>query len=273
MLSVQEGTGAAAGPPAPLLLPIGIAVAALGSVCGIGGGLFAVPILHYLFRLPLQCAVATSLCLVAASSGAATVSEVLHPEGALYPVLAMVLIAAALVGTQGGYWLAKRIPTRTLKAIFCLVMLAVGARLVLTSGATGAAPLAGFEPGVANFLEVALIGLVAGVVVPLLGVGGGLVVVPALLFVCPEIGYLGARATSMAMAVVTAARSVWMYRRDGLVDGRHGCWFAAGALFGGVAGVWLVHLHGAAEVGQVLLGATLALAALRFGLDALRAQA
>jgi uncharacterized membrane protein YfcA len=111
------------------------------------------------------------------------------------------------------------------------------------------------------------------VVVPLLGVGGGLVVVPALLFTCPEIGYLGARATSMAMAVVTATRSVWMYQRDGRIDRRYAGWFAAGGLLGASAGVWLVHLHGAAEIGQVLLGATLAIAAVRFGLDASRLQA
>lgn len=273
MLSAAEDVRTEAGPPAPLLLPIGIAVAALGSVCGIGGGLFAVPILHYAFRLPLKAAVATSLCLVAASSGAATASELLHPDGALYPTLVAVLVAAALVGTQGGYWLASRLPTRTLKAIFCIVLLAVGMELVVSSGSTSVLPRPGFAPGAADFAVVALIGVVAGVAVPLLGVGGGLLVVPALLFARPEMGYLGARATSLAMAVITASRSVWMYHRDGCVDVRHGCWFAAGGLLGAMAGVWLVHLHGAAEVGQVLLGVTLALAALRFGLDALRPQA
>ena len=102
--------------------------------------------------------------------------------------------------------------------------------------------------------------------------GGGLIVVPALIFGLPDIGYLGARAASLGMATITSARSIWMYSREGCVDWRLGRWFAAGAILGAVAGVQLVHLHGAAEVGQTLLGVTLCIAATRFGLDVARAS-
>jgi hypothetical protein len=37
-------------------------------LCGIGGGVFAVPLLHYAYGMPLKIAIANSLVLVAAST-------------------------------------------------------------------------------------------------------------------------------------------------------------------------------------------------------------
>jgi len=58
----QPGVGQA--PSRAILVGLGLMVALLCSMCGIGGGVFAVPILHYLYGIPLKRAVATVLCLV-----------------------------------------------------------------------------------------------------------------------------------------------------------------------------------------------------------------
>lgn len=249
------------------LLLAGFLIAAYGAVCGIGGGLFAVPILHYVFKRSLKSAVATSLCLVSASALSATIIESFHPENALRWSLVAVVLSTALLGTQVGMWIAHRLATRTLKLVFCLVLGVVGLKLILASSAVNGAVIAGFTLDTSAYLVAAVTGVFAGIAVPLLGVGGGLVVVPALLFGLPEIGYLGARATSLAVATVTASRSVWMYGRDGLVDWRSAEWFAGGALFGAVLGVELVHLPGAPELGRTLLGLALCFTAFRFGWD------
>lgn len=264
-----------AGSPAARLVALalcGVAISTLAAPCGIGGGIFGVPLLHYGFRVPLRNAVATTLCLVAATALASTVSEALHPAGALFWSLIGTLVVTSLVGAELGFAVARHIATRPLKALFCVVLAAVGLHLIL-SGATGEPvppdPAEGFHPGLGEHLLVAAFGVGAGIVVPLLGVGGGLVVVPALLLGMPELGYLGARATSLAMAVAASARSLWLYQRAALVDWRAGAAFGLGGLIGATAGVYLVHLEGATAIGQLLLGGVLCIAATRFGADTL----
>jgi len=252
------------------LVLAGCAIAALSSMCGIGGGLFAVPALHYLLGLRLERAVATSLCLVWCVALSATVSEALHPSGALYPRVIAALIGGSLLGTQLGFRLARRLPTRTLKAVFCAVLVLAGARVLALSGGEHASPDASFVAGTADLAISAAVGLAAGVAVPLLGVGGGLVVVPALLFALPQVGFAGARAAALAMAIVSASRSLWLYHGQGGIDWPRGLRFGLGGAAGAVAGVQLAHLGGAA-LGEGLLGAVLVLAAARFGWDALRA--
>jgi hypothetical protein len=255
------------------LFATGLLIAAYGAMCGIGGGLFAVPVLHYGFKRSLKSAVATSLCLVVASALSATVFEAFHPESALRWSLVAVVLSTALLGTHVGMWIARRLATRSLKLLFCAVLGGAGLKLILASSAVNGAVVAGWVPDSGAYLVAAITGVFAGVAVPLLGVGGGLVVVPALLFGLPEVGYLGARATSLAVATVTASRSVWMYGRDGLVDWWLARWFASGALVGAVLGVELVHLPGAPEVGRSLLGAALCLTSVRFGWDWARTRA
>lgn len=258
--------------PGPALMSVGAAIAALSAMCGIGGGIFAVPILHYVFGVPLKRAVATALCLVWFVAASSTVTELLHEDGALYGEVIALLVGGVLVGTQLGYELAKRVPTRQLKGVFCLVLLAVGARILAGSGGLEPPPVEHLDLGLEGAVTVAVIGILAGVVVPLLGVGGGLVVVPALLTGLPEVGLLGARATSLAAAVVSSSRSLWLYQRDRMVDWRTGLWFGAGAAIGGAVGVLLVHREGGASTGRVLLGVVLVFAAVRFGWDLLRGR-
>ncbi|MDP4034271.1 MAG: sulfite exporter TauE/SafE family protein [Pseudorhodobacter sp.] len=86
------------------------------------------------------------------------------------------------------------------------------------------------------------IGAFAGVIAGLLGVGGGLVLVPAFFYTFEHLGYGGPQlmqvclATSLATIVVTSVRSVLSHHRRGAVDWHilrtWGPWIAAGAVLG-----------------------------------------
>ena len=83
-------------------------------------------------------------------------------------------------------------------------------------------------PDLAQFLPMAAllvaIGAVAGVVAGLLGVGGGIVLVPAFFFAFSNLGYGSAHlmqicvATSLATIVVTSPRSLMAHHKKGAVD-------------------------------------------------------
>ncbi len=86
------------------------------------------------------------------------------------------------------------------------------------------------------------IGAFAGVIAGLLGVGGGIVLVPAFFYAFGHLGYAGPQlmqvclATSLATIVVTSVRSVLAHHRKGAVDWAvlraWGAFIAAGALGG-----------------------------------------
>jgi uncharacterized membrane protein YfcA len=86
-------------------------------------------------------------------------------------------------------------------------------------------------------ISLVLVGLFAGVVSVVLGVGGGIVVVPALLWL-RGVDVKAAVATSLAMIVPTAIVGV-LRKPAGLVDWRAAAILAAGAVAGAFAGEWV----------------------------------
>ncbi len=95
-------------------------------------------------------------------------------------------------------------------------------------------------------LLLAVIGAFAGVLAGLLGVGGGIVLVPAFFYAFQTLGYDGPQlmqiclATSLATIIVTSLRSVHSHNRKGAVEwGILRSW-APGIVIGAVLGMLLV---------------------------------
>ncbi|HMQ39994.1 MAG TPA: sulfite exporter TauE/SafE family protein [Paracoccus sp. (in: a-proteobacteria)] len=95
-------------------------------------------------------------------------------------------------------------------------------------------------------LTLAVVGAFAGVLAGLLGVGGGIVLVPAFLYLFSTSGYGSddlmqiCLATSLATIIVTSARSVMAHNRKGAVDWQVLKDWAPGIMFGAAVGVMLV---------------------------------
>lgn len=91
-----------------------------------------------------------------------------------------------------------------------------------------------------------IIGIVAGFAAGLLGVGGGLIIVPALALLLatasPEFAMHIAVGTSLATIVFTGLSSVYAHHRHDSVQWRTFAWLAPGLLFGSWFGAWLASL-------------------------------
>ena len=246
-------------------------VAAIAStMCGIGGGLFAVPILHFLLKLPLKLATATSLVSVFAMTLAGTLAELAQPQSALnWPVIAC-LSAGGLFGAWIGQFVARRLGVRALSWIFAIALSAAGIRILVGGAATAGFPSVAPSLDMPHAFGVAALGVAAGFVSPLLGVGGGLIMVPGLVLGLPGLGYLGARACSTAMSVVSSAQLTWMNLRDGRVHRAVLLPFCSVSVLGAVLGIALVHRPGWAEVARRLMGALLVIFGAKFAWRALR---
>jgi uncharacterized protein len=240
----------------------------LGTICGVGGGIFATPILHYLVGVPFAAAIGTSLVLVFVMTVVATGLEATRPDGAIDWVVVGLLLAGSLPGAWLGYQFGRRRSARALKAMFIAVLIVAAARIwTLESKAVEQLPHGGATLDAVQSAWVAAIGLGGGFLAPLLGVGGGILVIPALFLTLPEMGYLEARACSMAMSLVNAAQSLVLHWRGGTVRLRAAVPLVAIAVAGAALGTWAVHLPGWSEVARIAMTFVLAFVALRFAWD------
>ena len=91
-----------------------------------------------------------------------------------------------------------------------------------------------------------VIGAFAGVLAGLLGVGGGIVLVPAFFYAFQTLGYGGGQlmqlclATSLATIIVTSVRSVMSHNKKGAVDWEILRAWAPGIVIGAVVGMFAV---------------------------------
>ena len=255
------------------LVLVGFAIGFVSSMCGIGGGLFAVPLLHFGFKLHLRRAVATGLCLVFATASASTLTEIatamLGGESSVrWPTVAC-LACGALVGTQVGYPVSKRFDTRQLRGIFSVVIAIVAVRILTADGGSGG--LEG-EASLYNYAYAVAAGFFGGFVSPILGIGGGLVMVPALLLGPSALGFAGARACALAAAVVTSGRSLSMYWKERSLHLKAAPLLGGGAFMGAIGGVNAVHVEGVVVVAKTMLGLVLIFVSIRFAVAFLRGK-
>jgi hypothetical protein len=252
------------------LFGAGFLIAVVGALCGIGGGLFAVPLLHFLRGLELKRAIATGLVLVAATTGFATAGELMRSEPDLHLEIVWRVALGALFGAQLGFLVVNRIPTNALRVVFAFLLLGAAWRMVLDGSSGEAAPDAADWLSGAHWRAFGA-GVAGGFIAPLLGVGGGLLMVPLLFLGIPGMGFGEARATSLAAGFVASVRSLWLHGRARRIDLPAVAPLALGAVGGALVGVQIGHLEGGAHAGRVLLACLLAFVSLRFGYDALRA--
>lgn len=187
-----------------LLMLAGAGAGLLGAMLGVGGGIVLVPALVLVFGVPMAEAVPASLlCVVATSCGAAA-SYVEHKLADVR--LAISLELATVSGAIAGGFLAAKVAPAWLALTFGAFVLAISTQLLRA----GPAPVLAAAGGAAIpvNLPVGMSGsFVAGGLSSLLGVGGGPLKVPLMMFGM-RMPFKVAAATSNLMIGVTAAASV-----------------------------------------------------------------
>ena len=156
---------------------LGLSTGTLLGLLGGGGSIIAVPILVYVLGLQAKTAIGTSLVIV----GLASFFAVLPHWRRNYVSLRIALLfgASGAIGSYLGGVLAGGISDQIQLIMFASIMALVGI-LMLTSGKNNEAS----RPQQSHQLAIVLAaGLGAGLLTGLLGVGGGFIIVPALMLV------------------------------------------------------------------------------------------
>ena len=188
---------------------VGILAGFLSGLFGVGGGVLIVPGLVLLMRMDQRRAHGTSLAAIVPIASAGVAGFALHDS--VDWVAAALLVGGAAAGVVVGTHALHRLRQNTLRLLFAGLLVVTAVRLFAqTPETTGRGALAlGLALGLLG------VGLFAGSLAGLLGVGGGIIMVPALvlLFSVPD---AIAKGTSLAVIIPTAVVGTWRNLR------RHG---------------------------------------------------
>ena len=237
--------------PALALIVFGAGAVAggLGALLGIGGGVFLVPFLNLALKLPFTTAAAISLTTVIATSSAVSASRT--GKQLINLRLGMVLEVATVAGSLLGGVSAQLLAQSTLQKLFGIVAAIIAIVMVGRIRHRNVIRDPSADPGVlggrfydedsggavtyqVKRLPVALMAsFVAGNVSSLLGVGGGVIKVPALNAWC-GVPLRAAAATSAFMIGVTATGGAVIYYGHGQLVAP----LAATAVLGVQLGSW-----------------------------------
>jgi hypothetical protein len=204
---------------APFSVPKVVAVGVLGGLLaglfGVGGGIVMVPLFVFMLGLDQRTAVTTSLLAIIPISALGTLGYA--TGGAVAWVDAVVIGLGSIVGGQVGVRLLHRIPIPALQAGFAALLFFSAYRLVMPSATTSTSGAGG------QWWLLVLLGVAAGMLAGLLGVGGGIVIVPGLVLLA-GVGLNVARGTSLLVVLFTAVTASFTTVRAGHTATTVGVW-------------------------------------------------
>jgi len=202
----------------------------LGLVGG-GGSILAVPLMVYVVGVPEpHVAIGTSAIAVAAN---AAVNLSNHARGGTVVwSCALVFAAAGMIGAFGGSILGKMVDGQKLLALFALVMIVIALLMLKTRSRIG---LPDVKISMSNMPAIVGLGLATGTLSGFFGIGGGFLIVPALMLAT---GMPIMNAVSSSLVAVTAfgTTTAASYAWSGLVSWPLAGLFVAGGIAGGLAG-------------------------------------
>lgn len=202
----------------------------LGLVGG-GGSILAVPLMVYVVGVPQpHVAIGTSAIAVAAN---AAINLSNHARGGtVIWSCALIFAASGMVGAFGGSILGKMVDGQKLLALFALVMIVIAMLMLKTRARIG---LPDVKVSMSNMPAIVSLGLATGTMSGFFGIGGGFLIVPALML-ATGMPIMNAVSSSLvavtAFGMTTAASYAW----SGLVSWALAGLFVAGGIAGGLAG-------------------------------------
>jgi hypothetical protein len=225
----------------------GFFIAIVASLTGIGGGIFIVPVLTLLYEFVPANAVGTSLTTIIFTAVAATVNYATQKR--IYWRTGLILAVTTAPGAYLGAWLTTQLDPRTLGLIFGFFLIFVAAYVIadvnnrLRRGKNqDKISTERSDSELVRSRKTMVMGaglsFFAGLASGLLGIGGGLLVVPIMAFAMGMSMHL-ATATSMFTMIITSLSGVTQHYQAGHINFESALLLALGAVLGAQMGAYV----------------------------------
>jgi uncharacterized membrane protein YfcA len=202
----------------------------LGLVGG-GGSILAVPLMVYVVGVPEPHVAIGTSAIAVATNAAINLSN--HARGGtVIWSCALVFALSGICGAFGGSILGKMLDGHKLLALFSLVMLVIAGLMLKTRARVG---LTDVKISMANMPAIIGLGLATGTMSGFFGIGGGFLIVPALML-ATGMPILNAVSSSLVAVTAFGMTTALSYAWSGLVSWGLAGLFVAGGIAGGLAG-------------------------------------
>jgi len=213
-----------------LAVPFGIVIGLLLGIIGGGGSILTVPILVYLLGQPAHEATATSLLVVGLT---ALVGIIPHWRAGRVNVRMAVLVGGAgIPGAFLGTWLNAKVPGDVLLGLFGVLMVVIATLMLKKQRPTSTGHVAPHP------LVIATTGLGIGIMTGFFGVGGGFLIVPALVMLL-GLSMPVAVGTSLLVIVINSAAGGISHGLDAVENLPLALAFVVGGALGSLSGARL----------------------------------
>ena len=241
-----------------LVVAIGIGAGFLSGMFGVGGGILVVPALVLLLKFDQRLANGTSLGAVLPISISSLVTYWSHDNVDWHMALWLAIgaLGGALLGTR---WIHV-LPRRVLGYLFALMLVATAVRLFIPMSADGRDVIT-----VVAAVALVLIGLVTGTLAGLLGIGGGVVMVPAMVVFFSELNVV-AKGTSVAVIIPTSIMGTWRNWKADNVDLRVAGIVGVAGIVSAIAG-GIIADHMSQDLSNILFASLVLVVAMRMIFD------
>jgi uncharacterized membrane protein YfcA len=202
----------------------------LGLVGG-GGSILAVPLMVYVVGVPdAHLAIGTSAIAVAAN---AAINLSNHARGGTVRwSCALTFAAVGIIGAFVGSIFGKMLDGQKLLALFALIMLVIAMLMLKTRSKVG---LPDVEMSWSNLPAIVGLGLSTGTLSGFFGIGGGFLIVPALML-ATGMSIMNAVSSSLVAVTAFGLTTAASYAYSGLVSWALAGLFVAGGIVGGLIG-------------------------------------
>lgn len=245
---------------------VGLVGGLLGSMLGLGGGVFFVPLLTLVLNLPIHIAIGSSLVAIIANSITASST---HIKAQLTNIrLGMLLLTATTIGAVAGGFIAAVLTSPILTGFFGIALIGIGYSMIRrrqlaqeatspreTAAGSGASPTSLGSSLTASYYDRSLnqvvtyhvsrvpqgwgINLLVGIASSLLGVGGGIINIPVMNLIM-RVPIRAAMATNSFMVGITALAGACVYYYHGYIDPLTVAPIVVGSFIGALIGTQLV---------------------------------
>lgn len=216
----------------PVLPLIGLIGGFLSGLLGLGGGVIMLPLLTFIGGVPLKLSTGTSLVHIIIASATGTLS---HCRAGMVDFKAgLILGIAGIAGGFLGSFLSVPLSTHSLNLVFLfLVALAILLLFIPLKSDEG-----NYIKGSFNKIEGILIGLGCGFLVGLLGVGGGFILIPLMIYIL-RIPLRETIGTSLLIILITSLGTFGAKYGVGHIDVTVTFLVVSGSIWGSLLGAYV----------------------------------
>jgi uncharacterized protein len=217
---------------------IGFCVGILSGLLGIGGGILMIPAMIFLLGMSQHQAHGTSLAAISLTVLFSAIYYGTH--GQVNWVVAVELALGGTFGAMIGARICALISAGKLRTYFGTFVAAVGIRMLydaylLYHGCNLSAENLISPVTLSGGLILVAVGVLTGILSGLLGIGGGILMIPAMVLL---LGFTQTMAQGISLAVIipVSISGALIHRKHGNVRMDVGIWLAFGGIFGGLLG-------------------------------------